>query len=176
MGRNLKSLAASINAREKTVGRPILEHARAQGKELQEAREMCIQEQLPWLKWLRDNVEVSQRTAWRYMKVYNDWCKLAVTANLGLEEALKILSGGAYSETSGPSPFDYFDEAKAVFSWLTSRRDRWPGYLRARFTELVRDQLDRIDAETPDDAGGSGTDGPAPGHGAPDERRTALPV
>ena len=44
-----------------------------------------------WLPWLKANTSVSERTAQAYMKVARDLPKSAVTADLTLDEALKLL-------------------------------------------------------------------------------------
>lgn len=91
-------LADRINAEHAAVlvgARMALEHARAAGELLLEARHRCPYG--TWLPWLREHVTFSERTAQSYMRVARRWPELEAqnaqsAADLSLDGALRLLA------------------------------------------------------------------------------------
>ncbi len=100
---DLVQLAARINAAhqagEKAVRRG-LEHYRAAGEMLLQAKAKCRGN---WLKWLKGNVAFSDVTAGKYMKIAAGWPKIAGAATQG--EALDQLNSER-SKSEPPSDFN----------------------------------------------------------------------
>jgi len=69
-----------------------LQQAYERGKALHDAKELCIAEGAEWGRWLKKEAEESERTAQKYLRVFNNWDKIsgitAVSADIGLEEVL----------------------------------------------------------------------------------------
>lgn len=92
----LAKLAATINREHEAADRSrteALEHFRAAGAALLEARHLCPHG--TWLKWLADNVRCGKTQAYRYIA----WAELPVTGTLDEQEA-------AWRRISGNAPAD----------------------------------------------------------------------
>jgi hypothetical protein len=89
---DLDVLARQINAREEEMVGSVLEHAKAQGEDLLRAKKACGHGK--WLPWLNANVKrIKERQARSYMRLAKNWdtIKSAVTADLGIDGALRLL-------------------------------------------------------------------------------------
>lgn len=90
------SLADQINAEHEAAvskAREALEHARRAGELLLKAKEKVDHGE--WLAWVRENCRFSVRTAQVYMRIAENWPRLAnaqASAHLSLEDALKLLA------------------------------------------------------------------------------------
>src|SRR4051794_951662 len=92
---DLQALAAEINAEHvagDNAARRGLEHYRAAGEKLLQAKEKCNHGE--WLAWVKANVKFSQEQARRYMRL----AKSGVTTDL--DEHWRIISGNAPKEES----------------------------------------------------------------------------
>jgi hypothetical protein len=94
---NLADLAEQIQREHehfKSALRATLEHARAVGKLLVEAKEQCLRERKGWGTWLSANVSFCETTACNYMRIVRNWARLksATVADMGVREALGFLS------------------------------------------------------------------------------------
>jgi hypothetical protein len=73
-----------------------IEHARAAGELLLEAKNRCKHGE--WLNWLAENVDVSQKTAWQYMRIAERWDEIRANHtrgyNLTVRKALKLARYG----------------------------------------------------------------------------------
>src|SRR5690242_671326 len=88
----LADIAARINEahdRASTSARSTIEAAMEAGRLLIQAKDQI--DHGDWLPWLKANTSVSERTAQVYMKLARDLPKSAVTADLTLDGALKLL-------------------------------------------------------------------------------------
>jgi hypothetical protein len=105
---DLAALAREINTEHEAIESAAisaLEHARRAGEKLLEARAKCPHG--TWLSWLKTHVRFSRQSADGYMRVAKEFDKLPTVGNLGLREALAILSTKPEPET----PKDLFDIA-----------------------------------------------------------------
>jgi ParB family chromosome partitioning protein len=88
----LAQLAKQINEAHEASGedmRRSLEHRRNAGKWLLEAQEDCQRRQIPWTKWLKDNVAFTRMTANNYMRLASGKCKPVL--QMPLREVLEEL-------------------------------------------------------------------------------------
>src|SRR6185436_10581203 len=101
---DLRILATEINSgHEASQGalRRSLESAYETGLKLNKAKDLVGHR--GWKPWLDENVEFSQRTASDYMRVANNWPKLAAAANL--RDALRLLTeDGTDADESARNP------------------------------------------------------------------------
>lgn len=94
----LESLAEKIKAEIDECRlslRTTLDHARRAGEFLNKAKTRCKEGNLPWEAWVRESLEMSERTAQMYMQIANSWERLKEAqglAPLGIEQALKLLA------------------------------------------------------------------------------------
>lgn len=102
---DLDALAAAINAEHEAVElatRQSLEHARKVGDLLLRAQQQV--EGHNWLKWLKKNTRVPERTAQHYIRIVRNWdeigAKSANVADMGVVEAVNLIAG----RTPDPAP------------------------------------------------------------------------
>jgi len=120
----LDQLATRINATHRKFNhrrQETVELALLCGQDLLDAKAQA--KHGSWLPWLAANCDMSERQAYRYMKLV----KLAPGANLTPEQAMKLLSG------SSAKPVPDYDA------------DQW--YTPAHVVESVRDVLGSIDVD-----------------------------
>ena len=104
---DMSTIADRINAEHQAceqAARSALEHARAAGGLLQEAKETLPHGQ--WESWIEDSCAFSARTARMYMQVARHWPELEErqrVAVLSLREAVKLLSTPRREEEDGES-------------------------------------------------------------------------
>lgn len=101
---SLAALAARINDREQQVAQSVLDHAREQGELLLRAKARLGHGD--WLPWLRANVTVKDRQARNYMALARGWdrVKSAVTADLTIEGALRLIAANDLPAEESPTP------------------------------------------------------------------------
>jgi hypothetical protein len=106
----LTELAGRINAEHRQVETALragLEHARAAGELLLQAKAQCGHGH--WLEWLKANVAFTDRTARRYMTVASRWEELTdksdTVSDLSCRDALQLLAAPA-SASITESPAD----------------------------------------------------------------------
>jgi hypothetical protein len=107
---DLAELAGRINAEHQQVETALragLEHARAAGELLLQAKAQCGHGR--WLEWLKANVAFTDRTARRYMTIASRWGELTdksdTVSDLTCRDALQLLSAPA-STSVGEAPAD----------------------------------------------------------------------
>jgi len=105
MKTDLVVLATDINRHHQEAQKAAesaLQHARAAGELLLQAKERC--QHGDWGKWLKENFNGSDRTAQRYMTFANRWSELEAkttrVADLPIREAARLLAD------SGPIDLD----------------------------------------------------------------------
>jgi Protein of unknown function (DUF3102) len=105
---SLPELAQRIKAAHAAVldaSKNVVLKAIAAGTALREAKAKMVHGE--WLPWLKDNCDLSGRTAHRYMQLaagqHKLQSKFATMANLTLTQALKFLEPDAEKEDQGPS-------------------------------------------------------------------------
>src|SRR5262245_34224557 len=109
-----------------------LQDARAAGEALVKAREECIRQQRPWLRWLEHEVGILQQTANNWIIIHRRWAELPTVCNLGVAEALKFLRGRSPATPRAalpPAPPIAFDRAglptPAALLPVFACRDQW---------------------------------------------------
>jgi hypothetical protein len=108
----LAELAGRINAEHQQVETALragLEHARAAGELLLQAKAQCGHGR--WLEWLKANVAFTDRTARRYMTIASRWEELTgksdTVSDLSCRDALQLLSAPASASiTESPADAD----------------------------------------------------------------------
>src|SRR5690349_20603178 len=89
---DLATLAHQANAEHRAgegVTRKGLEHFRRAGEALLEAKAQCGHGR--WLSWLKDNVQFSRPTAWKYMRLAKAWDEGKLEPSYNLTDALRVL-------------------------------------------------------------------------------------
>lgn len=122
------TLADLINEEHRLVtsaAQSAIEHARAAGRLLIEAKSQC--KHGSWDDWLQAHFDGSDRTARGYMRVAKRWPEIEAkrqhAADLSLRDALRLLSPGAHvSQNSGHNewytPREYVDAAVATMGGI----------------------------------------------------------
>jgi protein gp37 len=88
----LDAIAAQIRHIREMTRRTTLEGARDLGRLYLAAKERCVREGVPWLKWLESLGEPS-RTVNQWMRISDHWHRISATvADMGLREALDFVS------------------------------------------------------------------------------------
>jgi ParB family chromosome partitioning protein len=125
---DLAALAAEINAEHEAVGaavRDAARHTHRAGEKLLEAKELCVQRQQQWYRWLKKNCpDLPVSTANFYMRrARSDIAKLS---DMPLPELVKGMATDAEGEGEAPhvaqntgeqewyTPPEYLDAARAV--------------------------------------------------------------
>lgn len=83
--RDIEVITEEINFFKRQAGSAILEI----GRRLVEAKEQLAHGE--WLPWLQEKVEFSERAAQQYMRLWNEYGKSALVADLGAGKALVLL-------------------------------------------------------------------------------------
>jgi hypothetical protein len=75
--------------------RDTLPRAKKAGDFLVEARDLCKKNKILWEAWVRDNCDMSERTAQAYIRIAENWKKITkaqASAPLNIEGALRLLA------------------------------------------------------------------------------------
>jgi hypothetical protein len=116
----------SAHADVMSIGRDVVRKAIEAGSALIEAKR-----QLPhgkWLPWLKENCELSDKTAQDYMKVaankqtVEGWLKSEPSADLGLKEVLRRLKGTSPNKGAGLET-KYNNAQRSLFKNLAEMLD-----------------------------------------------------
>lgn len=159
--RTLPVIASEIHQIERTVYGVALDGAIQIGKKLQEAKEMTPSGE--WVKWLDENLNYSQRQAYNFMEIadnYGDenspFYDLQTSANVSISKALELLRLPEGEVKSFAEEHDIEGETvkslRDEINNLKRERDRAEDNNESLRKELARARSDLADAMTQEDA------------------------
>lgn len=137
---SLSDLAASIKSEHAAImesTRNIVGRAIKIGQDLLKAKDQVGHGK--FLKWVKDNCDLTDKTAERYMKLAGNHAKLKdkieTISNLTLKEAERLIDGegGSGGGGSTSTPFDRFDKA-----WTKLDLPTQQAFVEANYTDLAK--------------------------------------
>ena len=159
--RTLPVIASEIHQIERTVYGVALDGAIQIGRKLQEAKEMIPSGE--WVKWLDENLNYSQRQAYNFMEIadnYGDenspFYDLQTSANVSISKALELLRLPEGEVKSFAEEHDIESETvkslRDEINNLKRERDRAEDNNESLRKDLARAQSDLAEAMTQEDA------------------------
>jgi hypothetical protein len=140
------------------------QHAMKAGRFLLKAKQLVPHGD--WLKWLKDNVEVSRRTAQVYMQLAKggpaDRANAQTAALLALRESQEVdrrsgkgkpqpeAGGGSDGQVPGsliPPPWSQTVESDRILKWLKAHMRRWTAEQRACVVPILEGIVSNLKAE-----------------------------